>query len=203
MTELESVVADAKRMAVEAGENSPLGYTLAVLVDALTESEKRLDGYSAMCAEQEARADRAESRAAALEAERRADDEWMGAAMKAIEGLKAGAASFTGHPVVDCVAELRALVAALAARDAESERLKGALRDAESVLDSLSRFPAEHAKWRRGERHLCLSCGKAEPFNGCAALCPECLQPRGSVEATNGSGTPKPSPAPAAPSSTP
>jgi hypothetical protein len=58
---------------------------------------------------QRRRAEAAEARAAALEAERRADDEWMAAAMKAIEGLTAGAASFTGHPVVDCVAELRAL----------------------------------------------------------------------------------------------
>jgi hypothetical protein len=66
---------------------------------------------------------------------------------------------------------------------AERDDALRALRDAESILDSLSRFPAEHAKYRRGERHLCLSCGKAEPFNGCAALCPECLLPREPAEA--------------------
>jgi hypothetical protein len=54
------------------------------------------------------------------------------------------------------------------------------------------RFPEEHAKWVRGERHLCLHCGKAEPFNGCAALCPNCLPPRRDLPPVRAAGACEP-----------
>lgn len=64
------------------------------------------------------------------------------------------------------------------AADGESSVTRWARRLRDALATPCRHFPEEYAKWQRGERHLCLYCGKAEPFNGCAALCPECLPPR-------------------------
>jgi hypothetical protein len=40
----------------------------------------------------------------------------------------------------------------------------------------------EEARWKRGESHLCLGCGRLPPHQGCAAICPACTPPNGTCD---------------------